>query len=111
MASPSSVVKPFTDAHRIYVQRLYRRALKQSLDWVVFRDIWRQKAIEIRVKFERNRDVRDPRAVKKLLHEAEVQLAETEHPDPYRREQIVHLSSSHTLPTLVPPFFSFLRCY
>ncbi|KAH9449954.1 hypothetical protein MJO28_014198 [Puccinia striiformis f. sp. tritici] len=84
MASPSSVVKPFTDAHRIYVQRLYRRALKQSLDWVVFRDIWRQKAIEIRVKFERNRDVRDPRAVKKLLHEAEVQLAETEHPDPYR---------------------------
>ncbi|KAA1132704.1 hypothetical protein PGTUg99_016716 [Puccinia graminis f. sp. tritici] len=107
MASSSSIVRPFTDAHRIHVQRLYRRALKQSLDWVsvrsreshrlasadlsfsttnqvVFRDIWRQKAIEIRVKFERNRDVRDPRAVTKLLHEAELMLAKTEHPDPYK---------------------------
>ncbi|CAH7672701.1 hypothetical protein BY996DRAFT_4577763 [Phakopsora pachyrhizi] len=84
MASSSSVVQPFSQAHRICVQRLYRRALKQSLDWIVFRDIWRQKAIEIRVKFERNRDVRDPRAVAKLLREAELEILKEEHPDPYR---------------------------
>lgn len=53
---------------------------------VVFRDIWRQKAIEIRVKFERNRDVRDPRAVSKLLQEAELEIAKWEHPEPYRRK-------------------------
>ncbi|MBW0534901.1 hypothetical protein O181_074616 [Austropuccinia psidii MF-1] len=84
MTSSASLIRPFTDAHRVYVQRLYRRALKQSLDWIVFRDIWRQKAIEIRVKFERNRDVKDPRAVSKLLAEAEVEISKFQHPDPYK---------------------------
>ncbi|EGG04181.1 uncharacterized protein MELLADRAFT_53086 [Melampsora larici-populina 98AG31] len=83
-SSLTNLIRPFTEAHRSHVQRLYRKALKQSLDWVVFRDIWRQKAIEIRVKFERNRDVRDPRAVSKLLHEAELEIAKWEHPEPYR---------------------------
>lgn len=65
---------------------LIHSELTTTIIQVVFRDIWRQKAIEIRVKFERNRDVRDPRAVTKLLYEAEKLLAEGEHPDPYRRE-------------------------
>lgn len=83
---------------------MYRRALKQSLDWIVFRDIWRQKAIEIRVKFERNRDVRDPRAVAKLLHEAELLLAKTEHPDPYRPP--LAADGSKWERNLPPPLFS-----
>jgi NADH dehydrogenase (ubiquinone) 1 beta subcomplex subunit 9 len=68
------------------VQHLYRRALKSALDWTIQRPIWREKAIEIRVQFERNRDVKDPRAVARLLQQAEETVAALEHPDPYRRE-------------------------
>jgi hypothetical protein len=41
--------------YRSYVKSLYRRYLNNSLNWVVRRDIWRQRAIEIRAEFERNR--------------------------------------------------------
>lgn len=107
-------VLPRSSSHTL-PQLLYRRALKGSLDWsalpsppppssptpplppphspltspcsrrYVRRDIWRPKAIEIRAQFERNRDVRDPRAVAALLNEAEKEVAKYSHPDPYRR--------------------------
>jgi NADH dehydrogenase (ubiquinone) 1 beta subcomplex subunit 9 len=48
---------PFSSAHRLYVKSLYRRMLKDALDWHIRRDIWRNKAIEIRAEFERNRFV------------------------------------------------------
>jgi len=51
----------------------------------VRRDLWRNKAIEIRAQFERNRNVRDPRAVAALLNEAEKEVHKFSHPDPYRR--------------------------
>jgi len=79
-----ATVSPFSQAHRRYVQHLYRRALKSAQDWYVRRDLWRDRAIEIRVMFERNRDVKDPRAVAKLLHDAEKVVAGLSHPDPYR---------------------------
>lgn len=46
---------PFTAAHRFHVKSLYKRMLTNELNWVVRRDIWREKAIEIRAEFERNR--------------------------------------------------------
>ena len=52
----------------------------------VRRDLWRDRAIEIRVMFERNRNVRDPRAVAALLNEAEKEVQRLSHPDPYRGE-------------------------
>lgn len=53
MPSPST----FTSAHRQYVQSLYKRRLKNSLDWTVSRDVWRAKAMQIRAEFEYNRFV------------------------------------------------------
>lgn len=47
----------FSAAHRSYVKSLYRRMLKNELDWVVRRDIWRGRAMVIRAEFERNRYV------------------------------------------------------
>merc|ERR1711939_612000 len=79
-----SAVSPFSQAHKRYVQLLYRRALKSSLDWYIRRDLWRDRAIEIRVAFERNRHVRDPRAVAQLLREAEKTVEALSHPNPYR---------------------------
>lgn len=48
-------VSPFTSAHRFYVKSLYKRFLKNSLDWTIDRSIWRGKAVLIRAEFERNR--------------------------------------------------------
>lgn len=52
----------------------------------VRRDLWRDRAIEIRVMFEKNKNVKDPRAVARLLREAEGEVGRLSHPDPYRRE-------------------------
>ncbi|KAF9232156.1 NDUFB9, NADH-ubiquinone oxidoreductase [Melanogaster broomeanus] len=73
----------FSTAHRSYVKSLYRRMLKNELDWVVRRDIWRGRAMLIRAEFERNRDIRDPRAVAQVLEKFEARLAANLHPDPY----------------------------
>jgi hypothetical protein len=42
---------------RLYVKSLYRRYLTNALNWYIRRDLWRQRAIEIRAEFERNRCV------------------------------------------------------
>ncbi|KII95046.1 hypothetical protein PLICRDRAFT_128461 [Plicaturopsis crispa FD-325 SS-3] len=76
-------VSPFTSAHRFYVKSLYKRFLKNSLDWTIDRSIWRGKAVLIRAEFERNRDVHDPRALSAILARAEDDLANRRHPDPY----------------------------
>ncbi|GHJ86676.1 hypothetical protein NliqN6_3078 [Naganishia liquefaciens] len=80
----SSVSPSFSAAHRIYVKSLYKRALVNSLNWYIRRDLWRNKAIEIRAEFERNRGVTDPRALAAIFEKAEAELARTQHPDPYR---------------------------
>lgn len=49
------IAAPFTAAHRFYVKSLYKRMLKNDLDWVVQRDIWRWRALKIRAQFESNR--------------------------------------------------------
>ncbi|KAJ5162456.1 hypothetical protein N7492_007848 [Penicillium capsulatum] len=63
---------------------LYRRSLKQSLDWAVDRRVWRGQAVYIRSLFEANKDVRDPRQQQVLLRETEKLLENWKHPDPYR---------------------------
>ncbi|KAJ7930120.1 hypothetical protein B0H13DRAFT_2310150 [Mycena leptocephala] len=73
----------FASVHRQYVQSLYRRRLKNSLDWTIRRDVWRAKAMEIRAEFEHNRNVKDPRQLAQILEQAEAKLAGWKHPDPY----------------------------
>jgi len=52
MTNPAAA---FSSAHRLYVKSLYRRYLKNSLDWTIRRDIWRGQAMQIRAEFESNR--------------------------------------------------------
>ncbi|KZP04572.1 NDUFB9, NADH-ubiquinone oxidoreductase [Athelia psychrophila] len=78
-----SAVSPFSSAHRLYVKSLYRRTLKNELDWIVRRDIWRAKALQVRAEFEANRNVHDPRSLAIILEKAEASLASKLHPDPY----------------------------
>ena len=56
-SSLTTMATSFSSAHRLYVKSLYRRMLKNELDWVVRRDIWRGRAMIIRAEFERNRSV------------------------------------------------------
>lgn len=39
----------------LYVKSLYKRSLVNSLNWYIRRDLWRDKAIEIRAEFDRHR--------------------------------------------------------
>lgn len=77
---------PFSAAHKAYVQSLYRRYLRNELDWCIRRDVWRDRAIEIRTQFERNRHIANPRELAKVLQAAEEALTDRRHPDPYKRE-------------------------
>ncbi len=72
-------------AHKAYVQRLYRRALKTSSDWYWQRDEWRGKALLIRHLFEENRAESSPQKIQALLTQTEYWLAEYAHPQPYIR--------------------------
>ncbi|PPQ74365.1 hypothetical protein CVT24_000659 [Panaeolus cyanescens] len=79
MSAPAT----FSSAHRLYVKGLYKRYLKNALDWTVRRDIWRPQALQIRAQFEANRNVTDPRALATILSQAEKELANQKHCDPY----------------------------
>ncbi|KZP00170.1 hypothetical protein CALVIDRAFT_533821 [Calocera viscosa TUFC12733] len=72
----------YTAAHRLRVKTLYKAYLKDALDWTIQRDIWRSQALEIRAKFERNRNIQDPRRVEILMQEAEAHFQKNKHPDP-----------------------------
>lgn len=75
----------FSALHKQYVMGLYRRFLRDSLNWNIRRDLWRQDAQRIRAEFESRRHVRNPRELATILNRAEEQLASRQHPDPYKR--------------------------
>lgn len=75
----------FGALHKQYVASLYRRFLRDSLNWHIQRDLWRADAQRIRAEFEHNRNVRSPRELANILSHAEEKLASRLHPDPYKR--------------------------
>mmetsp|Transcript_22212 Transcript_22212/g.56927 ORF Transcript_22212/g.56927 Transcript_22212/m.56927 type:complete len:110 (-) Transcript_22212:158-487(-) len=70
-------------SNRARCMRLYRRALKDNLNWVFSRDVWMAEAVEIRKQFEAYKHVKEPSAVSALLDKGEAQLAGEVHPNPY----------------------------
>lgn len=79
----------FSALHKQYVASLYRRMLRNSLNWNVRRDLWRTDAQRIRADFEHNRNVTNPRQLSALLQSAEAYLETYGHPDPYKREYML----------------------
>jgi NADH dehydrogenase (ubiquinone) 1 beta subcomplex subunit 9 len=77
----------FTGLNRIRVMRLYRRALKLQMSWTPRYDLFRVQAMQIRQRFESNKHVSDPRVLSKIIDEAEKELHNNRHPDPYIRIQ------------------------
>lgn len=85
MARQTTAPSAFGTLHKQYVTSLYRRFLRDSLDWNIRRDLWRADAQHIRAEFEHNRNVRNPRELASILNRAEEKLASRKHPDPYKR--------------------------
>ena len=51
------MANPYSQAHTSYIRGLYRRMLKNELDWCIRWDLWRPRALAIRAQFEQNRCV------------------------------------------------------
>ncbi|KAI8388778.1 uncharacterized protein BYT42DRAFT_544013 [Radiomyces spectabilis] len=82
--SSAAASTTFKNAHRLHVQSLYKRSLKLSLDWYIQRDVWRQKALDIRAQFERNKHVTSTKELQALIKKTEQELEAWAHPDPYK---------------------------
>lgn len=103
----SSAPVSFQTAHRLYVKSLYKRSLKLSLDWYIRRDLWRQKALDIRHQFELNKNVTSPKELQQIFAKTEKQLEEFAHPDPYKCMCLMlDCSASRSLLTFISLFSS-----
>lgn len=109
MSATQVASSTFQNAHRRHVQSLYKRSLKLSLDWYIQRDLWRQKALDIRAQFEANKHVTNPKELQALVAQAEKTLQEWEHPDPYKCTDNTFLW--HSLSVSLTHSFVYYRYY
>ncbi|EKX36598.1 hypothetical protein GUITHDRAFT_155205 [Guillardia theta CCMP2712] len=73
----------YTVAHKARVCRLYRRAIKTLMDWVVDREVLSEQAIQVRNQIERHRHEPNIAYAEDLLKAGEARLKKYAHPDPY----------------------------
>lgn len=90
---------PFSAANRSRVSSLYRRFLKNSLDWNVDRIAWRGECLDIRAAFEANKSIADPRVLQEVIDAAEKRYESIRHPDPYISRWLVSPGIDPTDPT------------
>lgn len=70
-------------AHRRLVQSLYKRSLKTAQDWYLDTNLFRRKAVELRMEFDAKKNLTNPRQIAQAIQETERKLIEFRHPDPY----------------------------
>ncbi|KAL4385642.1 hypothetical protein GQ457_15G013260 [Hibiscus cannabinus] len=70
-------------AQKERVRILYRRALKDTLNWAVHRHLFYQDASDLREKFEANKNVGDLDTIDKMIAAGEATYDKWRHPDPY----------------------------
>eukprot|EP00262_Sarcandra_glabra_P007324 TRINITY_DN2003_c0_g1_i2.p1 TRINITY_DN2003_c0_g1~~TRINITY_DN2003_c0_g1_i2.p1 ORF type:complete len:118 (+),score=25.13 TRINITY_DN2003_c0_g1_i2:292-645(+) len=70
-------------AQKERVRLLYRKALKDTLNWAVHRHLFYQDASELRERFEANKHVEDLDAIDRMINHAEATYNKWQHPDPY----------------------------
>ncbi|GMH18162.1 hypothetical protein Nepgr_020003 [Nepenthes gracilis] len=70
-------------AQKQKVRLLYRRALKDTLNWAVHRHLFYEDADELRKKFEANKDVEDLDTIDRMIATGEATYDKWRHPDPY----------------------------
>ncbi|XP_077240487.1 LYR family of Fe/S cluster biogenesis protein [Tasmannia lanceolata] len=70
-------------AQKERVRILYRRALKDTLNWAVHRHLFYEDASNLRERFEANKHVEDLDTIDRLIDDAEATYNNFRHPDPY----------------------------
>ncbi|CAL9071343.1 unnamed protein product [Musa textilis] len=70
-------------AQKERVRLLYRRALKDTLNWAVNRHHFYQHASDLREKFEANKHAEDLDTIDRLIQDGEASYGKLRHPDPY----------------------------
>ncbi|KAJ2993066.1 hypothetical protein HDV02_002657 [Globomyces sp. JEL0801] len=63
-----------SQAHNLYVRRLYKRSLRLAMDWYWRREEYREKAILIRREFERNKSLSNVKLVERTIGYTEYML-------------------------------------
>ncbi|CAI9103711.1 OLC1v1002249C2 [Oldenlandia corymbosa var. corymbosa] len=83
MSSATAAYLARRAAQKEKVRILYRRALKDTLNWAVHRHLFYPDADALREKFEANRSVEDVETIDRLIADAETKYNTWRHPDPY----------------------------
>ncbi len=71
--------------HAQKVTRLYRRSLKHMLSWTINRASWREEALQLRARFDANKEINDVKKATQVLEAGEEEFQQNIHPDPYIR--------------------------
>lgn len=72
-----------SSSHSRAVCRLYRGALKMSLDWLIDRGKWRSFALSLRHEFDTQKSITDPKEQADALLAGQHLLYKYRHPEPY----------------------------
>ncbi|KAF5443850.1 hypothetical protein F2P56_036376, partial [Juglans regia] len=70
-------------AQKERVRILYRRALKDTLNWAVHRHLFYQDASDLRERFDANKHVEDLDTIDRMIADGEASHNKWRHPDPY----------------------------
>lgn len=62
---------------------MYRRALKDTLNWAVHRHLFYRDASDLRERFDANKHVEDLSTIDRLIEDGEASYNKWQHPDPY----------------------------
>lgn len=73
---------PFSPENVKQVASLYRQSLRTARNWINQPAFYREKAAEIRLRFEQNKDIKDPLQLESVLKDTKDLLAKYNHPDP-----------------------------
>ena len=73
---------PFSAQNAKYVASLYRESLRTAKNWINQNSFYREKAAEIRLRFEQNKNISDPLELERVLNNTKELLAKFKHPDP-----------------------------
>eukprot|EP01134_Creolimax_fragrantissima_P007674 CFRG7674T1 len=73
----------FGPSHSLRVARLYRQALGEARSWCVTFELYREKCLEIRERFDNNKNITNKKQVDRILADTEAELHKIQHPQPY----------------------------
>ncbi|KAA8546040.1 hypothetical protein F0562_020509 [Nyssa sinensis] len=80
-ASASYLARRAVQKERVRI--LYRKALKDTLNWAVHRHLFYEDASILREKFEANKHLEDPETIDRMIAVGEATYDKWRHPDPY----------------------------